>query len=120
MDAYNSLLDREFLKKLYSYRHREVFARVTALTFQEQPIENIEGRVTSGSVNVDGTSSMRRTCSLTLVADNINISDYYWGLNNKFKLEVGLRVPDSIRYEKRWSDDGNIYKYPYKNYPDII
>jgi hypothetical protein len=34
---------------------------------------------------------MRRTCSLTLVANNINYKNYYWGINTKFKLEIGLQ-----------------------------
>lgn len=120
MAASNPLLDIEFLKKLYSHHHREIFARVTALTFDERPIECIEGRITGGSVNVDGTSSMRRSCSLTMVAQNVNISDYYWGLNNKFKLEVGLTLPEMIKNARYWDDDVNTYIYPYKNYPDII
>ena len=77
MAASNPLLDIEFLKKLYSYHHREIFARVTALTFEERPVECIEGRITGGSVNVDGTSSMRRSCSLTMVANDVNIREYY-------------------------------------------
>nr|DAG21687.1 MAG TPA: protein of unknown function DUF5047 [Caudoviricetes sp.] len=47
--------------------------------------------MTGGSINIDGSSAVRRTCSLTLVANNVNITDYYWGLKNKFKLEIGLK-----------------------------
>ena len=36
-------------------------------------------------------SALRRTCNLTLVARDININNYYWGLNTKFKLEVGVK-----------------------------
>jgi hypothetical protein len=46
--------------------------------------------VTAGTVNIDGSSAVRRTCSLTLLAKDININNYYWGLNTKFKLEIGL------------------------------
>lgn len=120
MAASNPLLDTEFLKKLYSHHHREIFARVTALTFDERPVECIEGRITGGSVNVDGTSSMRRSCSLTMVAKDVNISDYYWGLNIKFKLEIGLTLPEMIKNYEYWDDDVNTYIHPYKNYPDVI
>lgn len=120
MAASNPLLDIEFLKKLYSHHHREIFARVTALTFDERPIECIEGRITGGSVNIDGTSSMRRSCSLTMVAHDVNINDYYWGLNNKFKLEIGLKLAESIKNYTYWDDDVYRYVSPYKNYPDII
>jgi hypothetical protein len=84
------LYDKEFLKQLDNLKNKTIFARITALTFQEYPIETIEGRVTQGSINIDGSSAVRRTCSLTIVAQNFNYNDYYWGLNTKFKLEVGV------------------------------
>ena len=60
--------DKDFLLALDKMREREVYARVTALNFQEAPITTIEGRITTGSINVDGDSAVRRTCSLTLIA----------------------------------------------------
>ena len=87
----NALLDKDFLKKLDNYNSREIYARITALTVNEAPIEFIEGQVTGGSINIDGASAVRRTCSLSLVAQGININNFYWGLNNKFKLEIGLK-----------------------------
>ena len=87
----NALLDRDFLKELDDFQSKEVYARITALDINELPIETVEGQITGGSVNIDGTSAMRRTCSLSLVAEDVNINDFYWGLNNKFKLEVGLK-----------------------------
>lgn len=98
----NVLLDKEFLKELDNFSNKEVYARVTALTNNELPIEMIEGRITGGSINIDGTSAIRRTCSLSLVAQDININEFYWGLNNKIKLEVGLK------------------NFINSNYPDII
>lgn len=87
----NPLLDKEFLSLLDAHRDRETYARIIALSFQEDPLEQIEGRVTQGSINIDGASALRRTCSLSLVAEEMNINDFYWGLKSKFKLEVGLR-----------------------------
>jgi hypothetical protein len=55
------------------------------------PVEYIEGKVTGGSINIDGTSCVRRTCSLSMIANDVNINDYYWGLKNKFKLEIGIK-----------------------------
>lgn len=85
------IYDKDFLLALDKVKQKEIYAKVTALSFQELPITTIEGRITSGSVNVDGESAVRRTCSLTLVAENFNYSNYSWGLNTKFKLEVGLK-----------------------------
>lgn len=81
---------KQFLSQLDQQKNRIIFARITALSFQELPLQQIEGRVTAGSINIDGSSAVRRSCSLTLVAQNFDYRDYYWGLNTKFKLEIGL------------------------------
>ena len=94
----NFLYDKNFLQELFRANERTVFARVTALTQKERPIEYIEGKVTGGSINIDGTSRVRRTCSLTLVAQDININDFYWGVKNKFKLEIGLKNNINSKY----------------------
>ena len=102
----NPLLDNIFLEKLFTAYDREIYAKITALNFDEFPTEEISGKVTGGSINVDGTSACRRTCSLTLVANEININDYYWGLNTKFKLQIGLtnnideKYPDIIWFKE--------------------
>jgi hypothetical protein len=60
--------DKEFLLALDKQKNKTIYARIIALDFKESPIETIEGRVTQGSINIDGASAVRRTCSLTLVA----------------------------------------------------
>lgn len=85
-------------------KYRELYARITTLTWDETPIERIEGRVSGGSINIDGTSCMRRTCSLTLqVGPNEQIGDYHWTLNTKFMLEIGVKeeVQDVITWTKQ-------------------
>ena len=99
---HNPLLDKDFLYKLDQQKHKEVFAKIISLDTNENPIEQIEGRVTAGSINIDGNSAVRRTCSLSLIAKEVNINEFYWGLSNKFRLSIGL---------KNFVD---------KNYPDII
>lgn len=79
-----------FLEQLDKNRHRNIYVRITLLTFDEKPIEFIEGKATGGSVNIDGTSCLRRTCSLTMVTPNLDTNMYYLGLERKFKLEIGL------------------------------
>ena len=98
----NPFQDKEFLYNLNQDRHKEIYAKIISLSFDEKPQEQIEGRVSSGSINIDGTSTVRRTCNLTLIAKDVNITDFYWGVSNKFTLEIGLK--------------NNINK----DYPDII
>lgn len=94
----NPLYDKEFLNELFSRKKRWVYARVTALTQQEKPIEYIEGKITGGTINIDGASIIRRTCSLSIVAQDVNINDFYWGVKNKFKLEIGLKNEINPKY----------------------
>jgi hypothetical protein len=41
-----------------------------------------------------------------MIAEDVNINEFYWGLNSKFKLEVGLRnfinplYPDIIWFKQ--------------------
>ena len=102
----NPLQDKDFLYNLNQDRHKEIYAKIISLSFDENPLEQIEGRVTSGSINIDGTSTIRRTCNLTLIAKDVNITDFYWGVSNKFTLEIGLKnninneYPDIIWFKQ--------------------
>lgn len=71
------LHDEDFLRQLDLYPHKVKYAKIISLTNDEQPLEEIQGKVTSGSINIDGTAKVRRTCSLTLVSQDINVSDFY-------------------------------------------
>lgn len=98
------LLDEDFLSKMAEQKQRDIYARIISLDINENPIEQIEGKITTGSINIDGSSAVRRTCSLTMVSQEVNITDYYWGVKTKFKLEIGLKnkinkkYPDIIWY----------------------
>ena len=97
---------KQFLLDLDAQKNKEIYARITALTFAELPVETIEGRVTGGSINIDGASAIRRSCSLTISAQNFTYNHYYWGLNSKFKLEIGIKnninsmMPDIIWFNQ--------------------
>ena len=98
------LLDKQFLNEMAEQKERDIYARIISLDINENPIEQIEGKITTGSINIDGGSAVRRTCSLTMVSQEVNITDYYWGVKTKFKLEIGLKnkinkdYPDIIWY----------------------
>ena len=95
---------KSFLKDLDQEKNKIIYARITLLNFAEAPIEQIEGRVTQGSINIDGASAVRRSCSLTLVAKEY---DYNWELNTKFKLEIGVENQINSKYpEIIWFPQG--------------
>ena len=101
------LQDKDFLLELDNYPQQEKYARITSLTLEEKPLEALEGKVTGGSLNLDGASSLRRTCSLSLIAYDTNITDFYWGLANKFKLEIGVKNNINSKYpDIIWFDQG--------------
>lgn len=90
MKKSNPLLDTIFLKQLDKENQREIFAKIVSLNLNEEPIEAIEGKITKGTININGASSVTRTCNLSLTTENLNINNFYWGLTNKFQLFVGL------------------------------
>ena len=67
----NNYLDRNFLKLMDDYTQREVYAKIISLSWDETAIAEITGNIASGNITVDGSSSTRRTCSLTVVTDNL-------------------------------------------------
>lgn len=98
---------KDFLCQLDESQNKIIHAKVIRLTLDEDPIESIEGQITGGSINVDGASAVRRTCNLTMVSQDVKISEYDWSLHTKMRLYVGLenhidsRYPDII-----WFDQG--------------
>jgi hypothetical protein len=67
------------------------------LTFDEKPLREIQGNITAGSLNVDGSSSVRRTISLTMLANEevsgIEDVDNAISINKKVKVSVGYKNP---------------------------
>ena len=100
----NPLLDYQFLYDLDHHRNRVTYVRITSLTIKQHPVEQIEGVATGGSITIDGTSSVRRICNLTMSTKNLNINRIYWGVSTKVRIELGL--------------ENNLVKYPY--YDSII
>ena len=103
----NPLLDLEFLRKLDLMRNKATYAKIILLTWDENPVYEIQGKITSGSINIDGASAVRRTCSLTMVSPDVDITNTYWALKNKFKLEVGVENEVDSQYpEIIWFKQG--------------
>ena len=96
-----NLYNESFLTSLFEQQERDLYAKIIALDRNDNPIDQIEGLVTGGSVNLDGDSSVRRTCSLQLVPQDTKIKSYYWGLKTKFKLELGLTNQATKDYDQQ-------------------
>ena len=96
INLYEYLKDESFLKKLDSLHIRENTIKITILDWQENPIDNIEGLVSSGNININGDSAIRRTASLNLIikektATGMAKFKSLIALNKKVKLEIGYK-----------------------------
>ena len=106
MSYFPYLEDKEFLKQLDEERYREIYIRIEVLDFTtEQTIANIEGKSTGGSINLNGTSNMRRSGSLSMVVDPNGIDiggesqDYYaiTDVQNLISMNKKIRVFSGVR-----------------------
>lgn len=96
MYHYEYLNDAPFLQQLTESNIKEKYAKITILDWNEHRIEEITGRTLGGSINLDGTSSMRRTATLQLFAEDNDINnltniDNLISLNKKVELQIGLK-----------------------------
>ena len=90
------LKNPSFLKKFDRLKLKEQYVKIIVLTFDEKPLQQIEGLVTGGSISLDGSSGMRRTCNLNLIVDNNEINpskkvEYILGLNKKIDVLIGFK-----------------------------
>ena len=90
MTKQNPLLDFNFLYELDQEYNKKVYARITSLTVDNYPNECIEGITTAGTITIDGSSSVRRICSLSLTTNNMNINNIFWGVTSRIKIEIGI------------------------------
>ena len=96
------LQDASFLKELDNQENRFYQVKIEVLDKDEQSIEGIEGRVLPGSsINLDGNSSMRRTCSINFVAEDrendLTNIDNLLSINKKIKIFEGIKNNTSIK-----------------------
>ena len=103
------LNDMDFLTQLDKMHIQVQYAKIILLSFKdEEPIKEIQGSITSGSLSVNGSSAVRRTINLTMLASPINSNlediDNEISINKKIKVFIGYNNP----------------LQSYKNYGDII
>ena len=95
-NTYDYLQDLNFLLKIDTLPIKEQYIKLIALDWSEKPIQEIQGFATSGSMNLDGKASMRRTCSLGIQVPKDNYSqitnvDNLFSINKKVFIELGIK-----------------------------
>lgn len=88
------LQDKEFLKLLDNETINQYYVKIVVMGMDEVPIEQITGRITAGSININGDSAVRRTCNLTFIAleeeNNLTNIDNLLSMNKKIRVEIGI------------------------------
>lgn len=93
-DAQGTLQDkRSVLVENAKYPISKRYVRLTLLNWDEEPIREVQGELTSGNLTKDGSSSVRCTCSLSATIDAnsydpLNV-DADFSINKKIFLEIG-------------------------------
>ncbi len=110
-DYRNYERDREFLSALDTVKVKTSYAKITLLSYEEKPLYEIQGKITSGSLSVNGSSAVRRTISLSMIAspENSNIE------NVENEISINKKVKIAIGYEntlKEYQSYGHIAWFP--------
>lgn len=104
-DANSQMQRRNFLATIDSFVNQKVYVKITLLNWEEEPIKEIAGELTSGTISKDGSSSVRRTCQLSATVSrgeyDVEDTELDFSINKKAFIEIGV---------KNYSDE-------YKEYP---
>lgn len=94
---FDYLEDLDFLMKLDNLHLRTQYAKIILLSFDEKPIREVQGNITTGNLSVNGSSAVRRTISLTMLANEFNSNlediDNEISINKKVKILIGYNNP---------------------------
>ena len=84
----------DFYDQLLLNKVRELHSKIELLDWLERPIGEIQGKIIDGSISIDGSSAIRRTCSLTILPDDYETDltsiEAQISLNKKIKVHIGL------------------------------
>ena len=106
------LKDSAFLKRFDETKLKEQYVKLIVLTFDEKPIQEIQGRVTGGNFTIDGSSAMRRTGNISLVADeyenDLTDTKHLLSINKKIEVLIGFinTTDEYTEYEMLWFPQG--------------
>ena len=88
------LKDTTFLKKFDKVKLKQQFIKLIVLSFDEVPIAEIQGKVIGGNLSLDGSSAMRRTGNISLIADDyendLTNTKHLLSINKKIEILIGF------------------------------
>lgn len=106
---------RGILSLIDNFVNQRQYVNMTLLDWQENPLKEIQGLIASGSISKDGSSSVRRTCSLSCSVSkeeyNIDSMQMDFSLNKKIFIEIGVKNETDYypEYPIFWFPQGVFY-----------
>lgn len=101
-----------FFYKIDKSLNQRQYIRITLLNWAEKPLKEVQGIVTNGSLTKDGSSSVRRTMTLTVNLDggeyDATSLDMDFSLNKKVFVELGVKndTDEWTQYPILWFPQG--------------
>lgn len=102
------LNDREFLKELDLTTLKTQYIKITVLDWNENPLQDITGKATGGSINIDGSSAIRRTANISLflpdTENNVTNPNHLLSINKKVSVAIGIdnTTDKYTEYSRLW------------------
>lgn len=103
---------RNFLKQIDNFINQKQYVRATLLSWDEEPLKEIQGEVSSGTLSKDGSSAVRCTCQMSFSVDagsyDVDDADMDFAINKKIFIELGVRndTDDYKDYPVLWFPQG--------------
>lgn len=84
-----------FLSEIDDFVNQKQYVRITLLDWLEEPIKEIQGELTSGSISKDASSPVRRTCNFQASVNggsyDVSSAEMDFAINKKIFLEIGIK-----------------------------
>lgn len=106
---------QSFLSKIDNFINQKQYINITLLDWQENPLKEIQGIISTGSITKDGNSSVRRSanlsCSVSRSEYNVDNIEMDFALNKKVFIEIGIenKTNEYLDYPILWFPQGVFY-----------
>ena len=94
---------RNFLSKIDDFVNQKQYVKITLLNWKEEPLKEIQGELSTGTMTKDGSSAFRRTMSFTASVSNgdydISSAEADFAINKKIFVEIGVK-----NYSKEYTE----------------
>ena len=84
-----------FFQKVDNMLVQKQYVKITLLSWDEEPLKEIQGELTSGTLTKDGSSSVRRTCSFSASVSGgdytVEDGEMDFSINKKVFIEIGIK-----------------------------